>query len=84
MKRVITICIICLVLVLVPYISYRVILCSFELPNESVKIINKLKKGDYVSIKKKDYKGDYLEYKNVKIANDFDSFLIYEKRNNLD
>jgi len=82
-KKKIVIVIICISLVLIPYISYRIFAGYTYIDNtyteESEKIIKSLNNEEYITISKKEYQGDYLEYKNVKIANEFDEFLLQNK-----
>ncbi|MGN0992971.1 MAG: hypothetical protein ACI4PE_03530 [Bacilli bacterium] len=87
-KKVIIICIICLGLILIPYISYRVYSGYLHIDSEYLsqgeKIIENLNNEEYITINKREYQGDYLEYKNIKIANEFNEFLLSDKLINLD
>ena len=82
-KKIIIICIVCICLVLIPCISYRIFAgytyINKDYIKENEKIIKSLNNEEYITISKKEYQGDYLEYKNIKIANEFDEFLLQNK-----
>lgn len=83
-KKVLIICIVCICLVIIPYISYQILtyfpyyIHDIHL-EESEKIIKNLKNEEFATITKKDYQGDYFEYENIKIANEFNEFLLSDK-----
>lgn len=82
-KKIIIICIICISLILIPYLTYKVVTCYAYISNidteENKKIVKILNNEETITINKKEYQGEYLEYKNIKIANEFDEFLLFNK-----
>lgn len=73
---IIIICVVCIGLILIPYINYRI---SVDwVCEESERIVNSLNNEEHITINKKEYQGDYLEYENIKIANEFAEFSVSE------
>jgi len=76
-KKKIVIAIICIILVLIPYISYRIFV-DFACDG-SKRIVKSLNNEEYITINKKEYQGNYFQYENIKIANEFNENLDYEE-----